>query len=184
MFIWGLGGALRVLVEGTMESYLDVTVRISAENEARPEGDASRPAQYRVFVESQQGQGESRLVLPFALRELAGIVFGVAETARDLERGPAPVNERSPREYGELLYEALFTGSARTILDKTIAVAGERQTGVRIRLSMDLKGQGMTDVASLPWELMCPRDDSPLVVSTKTALVRSLDLQQRTEPTK
>ena len=65
-----------------------------------------------------------------------------------------------------------------------MAVAGERQTGVRIRLSMDLKGQGMTDVASMPWELMCPKDDSPLGASTQTALVRSLDILQPTQPTK
>ena len=47
---------------------------------------------------------------------------------------------------------------------------------------MDLHGQGMTEVASLPWELMRARDQNPLAVSNQTLLVRSPDVVQPTEP--
>ena len=65
---------------------------------------------------------------------------------------------KTARRFGERLFEALFQGDVAYVLDRTMAAAQEQGVGVRIRLSMDLHGEGMTEVASLPWELMWPKD--------------------------
>ena len=132
-------------------NYDDVTVRISPRAAPR----------YTVAVTSPQGSCESTLELPFTLEDLTGIVFGVAQTVRDMTpvdipglTDPPPDPAKTVRFYGEKLFEALFQGDVRSVLDRTRAAAQEHGVGVRIRLSMDLRGEGMTEVASLPWELM------------------------------
>jgi hypothetical protein len=194
--------------------YVEIIVRISPR---------TAPS-YGVAVSSPQGSCESTLALPFRLDELAGIVFGVAQTVRDMTpvdlpggvgaetAGPtqtgtaqagapqagsdqaaanpsAPAQAGAPadstktaRIFGEKLFDALFQGDVRSVLDRTLSAAQVQDFGIRIRLSMDLHGEGMTEVASLPWELMRPKDQGPLVVSNQTLLVRSPDIVQPTEP--
>jgi TPR repeat protein len=78
--------------------------------------------------------------------------------------------------FGVQLFEALFQGETREVLSRTESEAKRRaDTGVRIRLSMNLAAEGMAEVASLPWELMRRRDQSPLVVSVQTPVVRAFD---------
>ncbi len=165
--------------------YVDIIVRLSPR---------TAPT-FGVAVSSPQGSCESTLALPFRLEELAGVVFGVAQTVRDMtpvdlsaltgDAGSAtpavasPASGHTARDFGEKLFDALFQGEVRRVLDLTQT----RHVGIRIRLSMDLHGEGMTEVASLPWELMRPRDQNPLAVSNQTLLVRSPDVVQPTEPT-
>jgi hypothetical protein len=170
-----------------MKNYLDVTIRIFLETERGQEdggGPGLRPARYRVLVDSPQGQGESTLELPFTLGEPSRVVFDVAQTARNVTADTGLAGGPSHRDFGEKLYEALFKGEVKSRLDATIGMARERpDTGVRIRLSMNLQGHGMADVASLPWEFMRrPKDPSPLVMSNRTLLVRSLDVPEPTDP--
>jgi hypothetical protein len=169
--------------------YVEMTVRISPR---------TAPS-YGVAVESPQGSSESTLALPFQLEELAGVVFGVAQTLRDMTpvdvpdlpdsaavstAPPSPGADRQTRvrAFGEQLFEALFQGKARSVFDRTTSVAQDHQVGIRIRLSMDLSGERMTEIASLPWELMRLKDSTPLVVSNQTLLVRSPDVVQPSEP--
>jgi CHAT domain len=165
-------------------NHVEILVRISPRT----------PPLYSVAVSSPEGSCESTLALPFRLEELAGIVFGVAQTTRDMvpvdltgipDAGPAAPSAAQPpktaKRFGEELFDALFQGKARTVLDRTTAAA--KDAGVRIRLSMDLLGDGMTEVASLPWELMRRSDAQfPLIVTNQTLLVRSPDVIQPTEP--
>ena len=161
-----------------MRTYLDITVVIS------PGTDGA----YAVRVESSQGgQGHSTLKLPFALRDLSETVFGVSETTRDLGRakpsGASVTPGKTAADFGVELFEALFQGEARDVLVATDSQAqGQPDTGVRIRLSMDLQGAGMAEVASLPWELMCRKGQRPLALSNQTPLVRSLDAPRSTDP--
>ena len=166
-----------------MKNYFDITVLIS------PEADGN----FSVRVSSEQGgQGNSTLKLPFRLRDLSGAVFGVAQTARAIgsitpgERGSSAEGATDPRsaaDFGVELFEALFQGEARDVLVATDSMAQNvLDTGVRIRLSMDLKTPGMAEVAGLPWELMCRKGQRPLVVSTQTPLVRSLDTPRPMDP--
>lgn len=166
-----------------MKNYFDITVFIS------PGTDGS----FNVRVASDQGgQGNSTLKLPFTFGELHGVVFGVDQTARDI--GSAQValasagaltatNTRTATDFGVELFEALFQDDAKVVLVATESMAQHSpDTGVRIRLSMDLQAPGMALVASLPWELMCRKGQRPLVVSPDTPLVRSLDAPRPTDP--
>jgi len=155
-----------------MKNYVDLTVRISPLTERG----------YPVTLTSPEGSCEYTLKLPFALGELAGVVFGVAQTAHNVATVAPVAPGPNVREFGERLYEALFRGDARDLLVATNAVARQRPgTGIRIRLSMNLEGPGMAEVASLPWELMRRKDQPPLVMSNRTLLVRSLDVLQPTD---
>jgi hypothetical protein len=99
------------------------------------------------------------------------------------EAGASASSIINAEDFGKKLYEALFLEDAKIKLaESRIAARLTPNTGVRIRLSMDLKGEGMTEVAGLPWELLCPNDGRPLALSTHTPLVRSLDVPLPTDP--
>lgn len=165
-----------------MKQYLDVTVEIEPAPAGAPGG-----APYRVRITSHDGRrGESGLMLPFTLADLAGVVFGAAQVARDSKPDDdAASGTASPKEFGEKLFLSLFTGEVKSILDKAIGVADDRpNTGLRLRLSMNLGDAGMADVASLPWELLRDPSDpaTALVLSTRRLLVRSLDVPLPSDP--
>jgi hypothetical protein len=165
-----------------MTKYLDITIYISTDSEGS----------YTVRVESSEGgQGSSRFRLPFRLTDLAGAVFGVekADLAREASvENAAPADAlsapaRKPADFGAELFETLFQGDARDVLTRADTSArNSPETGLRLRLSMDLQSPGMAEVASLPWELMCRKGQRPLALSTQTPLVRSLDSPMPTEP--
>jgi hypothetical protein len=152
--------------------YVDIAVRISP----------GSGAQYRVAVTTPQGSCESTLELPFELANLAGVVSGVAQTMRDISRTPVATGPNA-RELGAQLYRSLFHGNVASLLDRTDAVVrGMADTGIRIRLSMDMHGTGMAEVSSLPWELIAATPtDLPLVMSKRTVLVRSPDVLKPTD---
>ncbi|MBC7521102.1 MAG: CHAT domain-containing protein, partial [Sandarakinorhabdus sp.] len=148
--------------------YLDVLVVISP----------ARGGDFEVNVASEAGgEGNSVLKLPFAIGALSGVMFNLRGDNRGFlaaEPGAAPTGTAST--FGVQLFEALFQGETREVLSRTESEAKRRpDTGVRIRLSMNLAAEGMAEVASLPWELMRRRDQSPLVVSVQTPVVRAFD---------
>ncbi len=156
--------------------FLDLTVQISP----------NAPGVYDVRVASEQGEAKSRLVLPFRLTDLVGVVHGVkipaaappaeAGTPPPATPAPPPPPPGDPADFGRKLFDALFQGEGRDILSRTEASARSMDdTGVRIRLLMDLEDPGIAEVASLPWELMRRDDDFPIVVSTGTPMVRGVD---------
>lgn len=164
-----------------MKQYLDVTVEIE------PPGTTGAAVPYRVRITSFDGRrAEATLQLPFTLADLAGVVAGAADVSRkSSDDEPASTGTKTPKEFGEALFRALFTGDVRSILDKAIGVADDRQnTGLRLRLSMNLGDAGMTEVASIPWELLRDPSDpaTPLVLSSRRLLVRSLDVPLPSEP--
>ena len=167
--------------------YADIAIRISP-------GIGNR---YGVAVTSPQGGAESALELPFAIADLAGVVQGVAETVRGDAEAGRDTHPRDSRPYGKLrsdagrarelgvqLYQALFTKDVQRVLDRCVgSVREKRNTGLRVRLLMDIQGEGMAELASLPWELMARAPaDIPLAMFTRTVLVRSLDVLQPTDP--
>jgi hypothetical protein len=162
--------------------YVDLAIRISAETGKR----------YRVSVTSPEGSCESELELPFKLAELAGVVQGVAQTVRGAAttRDLSPVASEAPlattgaRAFGVTLYRSLFSADVQSLLDRTLgSMRGKKDAGVRVRLVMDMQREGMAELACLPWELIA-RDPTelPLVMSTKTVLVRSLDVLRPGDP--
>ncbi|MDM0116135.1 CHAT domain-containing protein [Variovorax sp. J22R133] len=162
-----------------MKKYFDITVLVS------PGPDDS----FTVRVtSSESGQGQSTLRLPFHLQDLQGAVTGVAGAARDIgtvtpQVGAGAAQPRTAADFGAELFEALFQGECRDVFMATDSLAQmTADTGVRIRLSMNLQQPGMAEVASLPWELMCRKGHRPLVVSAASPLVRSLDAPRPIQP--
>ncbi len=109
-------------------------------------------------------------------REIGSVTPGLLTA-----NGAGPVASKTAADFGADLFEALFRDEAREVLVRTESAAEGSGDGVRIRLTMDLRGPGMAEVASLPWELMCRRGQRPLAVSTQTLLVRSLDVPGSTK---
>jgi hypothetical protein len=139
----------------------------------------ARDGGFDVTVASDAGgEGNSILKLPFAMDQLSGVMFNVEHGARKIGT-VTPQGQGSggtATSFGVALFEALFQGETREVLSRTESEAKRRRdTGVRIRLSMNLAAEGMAEVASLPWELMRRRDQQPLVVSVQTPVVRAFD---------
>jgi hypothetical protein len=164
-----------------MKNYLDIVVIVS------PGSDGD----YAVRAASDEfGQCKSTVKLPFTLEDLSQVAFGMARQIGTIApkgngSGTAGATGRkSIEDFGVELFDALFRGEVRDLLvSAETAAKGSVDTGVRIRLSMDLQEAGMAKVASLPWELLCrSRDADPLSLSTQTTLVRALDVMGRTEP--
>jgi hypothetical protein len=173
-----------------MKDYLDIEVRILPEtttDDRAIEEDTTSRAAYDVEVRVKNELYRSRLEIPFLLQDLAGHLYGSAGQARVIVQEEEATSQdgqsQTLKELGEQLYEALFCDDAKTALTTTMAIARDRgNTGTRIRLLIDLARKGMTEVASLPWELMRPKGRPPLVMSTGTPLVRSMDNPVSTEP--
>jgi hypothetical protein len=148
---------------------------------------------FDVRVASDEGEGKSHMTLPFTLADLVGVVYGVhpyipSPPDNAVAAGnPPPQPTIAPPEMaislGFKLFDALFQGEARDILNRTESRASSSdQTGVRVRLTMDLRDLGVCEAAALPWELMCRADGSPLAISSNTALVRAIDTPLPTTP--
>jgi hypothetical protein len=124
------------------------------------------------------GQGNSVLKLPFAVTDLAGVMFNRGSGTRNFDAVDPPRSGPAGTavSFGEQLFEALFQGETLEVLSRTESAAKSMaDTGVRIRISMNLAAPGMAEVASLPWELMRRRNQQALVVSVQTPVVRAFD---------
>ena len=164
-------------------NYLDLAVQISPGADGR----------FDIRAASDEGEGKSHMALPFMLADLVGVVHGVhpyippppsnAVAAANPPPPPAIASPEMAVSLGYKLFDALFQGETRDILNRTERRArSSDQTGVRIRLTMDLRDLGVCEAAALPWELMCRADGSPLAISANTALVRAIDTPLPTTP--
>jgi len=160
-----------------VKRYLEVTVFVSP----------GTAGDYTVRIESiEGGVAEYPLALPFALRDLVDVV-AVAGDERGLPVRSVPrPGGKGSRDFGAEMFEAMFRGNGLEVLAATISQARSMtdqgvDTGVRLRISMNLHDAAMVEVARLPWELMSRRNDDPLVVSDKTPLVRSFDVLAPTD---
>lgn len=165
--------------------YIDLTVRISP----------GPGESFLASFSSSVGGGESTFALPANLAGAADVVAGgrsdVRGTGGSAERDIVGVGRKraetagsDARTVGIDLYRALFGAELQSAFDRAIgATRNDPGTGVRIRIAMDLRGPGMSTVASLPWELLEQAGtERPLAVSRRTPLVRSVDVPEPTEP--
>ena len=156
-----------------MKNYLDIVVVISL----APDG------LYAVRISSQdEGNTNAKIRLPLKalpLHKPAALMAGMPEATRAINLPTRATGPVFTEDFGLQLFELLFQGKARELLAKTQKQAEDKpNTGVRIRLSMNLEEPGMAEVASLPWELMCQRD----ALSIQSALVRNPDVFGATRP--
>ncbi len=126
---------------------------------------------YRARVlYSPAGQAGADFTLPFAQSELS---LFLALQSRDSQSGPESGVALSPRQFGERLFRAVFTGPIGTCLSRSRDAAESAGTGLRLNLRLD----DVPELAALPWEyLYDPERGRFLALSAITPVVRYLAL--------
>ena len=145
-----------------------------------------RDGSFEVKVRSPAGQASAPFTPPFSLADIGPVlaVGGVRRGAVGSDGDELRATVGGPDQVGVKLFQSLFRGGIGDILARTEGLAASRPDGgVRIRMNFNLLDGGTAAVAALPWELMrkTPSDD-PLLVSTQTVLVRSLDVNRVVVP--
>jgi hypothetical protein len=115
-------------------------------------------------LQSPAGQGEAVIRLPEEERR----------AARDLRLRTG--SEIPSTETGGQLFGSLFTGPIRELFLQSLSLAGP-QRGLRIRLRINPRGDGLESLHRQPWELLYREaTDDFLALSRRTPIVRALDL--------
>jgi sugar lactone lactonase YvrE len=117
------------------------------------------------------------LALKNKLLELQLALLGGAGRGR---RRIIPPHEKDVRDFGASLYEALFTGEVRRLLDLSRDEARGSGRGLRIKLRCRVP-----HLSALPWEFLFDESaDEYLCLSRNTPVVRYLEVASRLEPIK
>ncbi|MET0903528.1 MAG: CHAT domain-containing protein, partial [Acidimicrobiales bacterium] len=144
-------------------------------------GDGGTPVR---VISSPVGETSALAALPVDPDALAPRLAGLQATvrgagARDLRDLSGPtVTETSAKELGAELFDALFAGDMRSLLDRSRDKAGQGHQRLRIQLRIE-----SPVVAALPWELLYDRrHEEFLCLSTRTPVVRYVELPEVQQP--
>lgn len=156
----------------TQTSYLDLEVEVTSE-----EGRG-----YRVEVTSPSG-GESVATAPFPLgeraleRRIQGLRLALLSSAANVRRLPMP-DEKPVQELGAELFDWLFAGDARVLLDSSRQQATREGDDQWLRLVLRIRPP---ELAALPWEFLYDtrRDD---YLSLSNPLVRYPEVLEPIRP--
>ncbi|HZQ83501.1 MAG TPA: CHAT domain-containing protein [Acidimicrobiales bacterium] len=136
-----------------------------------------------TVVHSPAGEGRGTLHFPYdelALdNHLTKLQLALLNSGRG-QRRVVPAEERTVREFGTALFDALFAGEVRTLLDVSRHEARSKGTGLRVKLRCRAP-----ELAALPWEFLFDTEvDEYLCLSRQTPLVRYLEVSTPCEPLK
>jgi hypothetical protein len=127
---------------------------------------------YRArVVASPAGEAYADFALPFTDENLTILilrVIGSIGRARRKVRRIQSEERRLLEDFGDQLFQAVFSGSVRECLGRSRLVAENRDAGLRIRLR--LPGA----LANIPWEYLHETGYGFLGLAPETALVRYL----------
>ncbi len=151
--------------------YQDFEIKIS------PSGDAG----FTVSVlRSPAGEGEDSFEPPFDRDRLPVLLHRLNARIRGARhsRPSAPASATTtPREIGEALFSALFSGRVRDLYQSSVSGVGDG--GLRIKLRLNPRLSEMAQIQNLPWELLArPEDVGFLALSPDRPIVRYLDVQE------
>lgn len=94
---------------------------------------------------------------------------------------PASAAGLSPEEVGGRLFDALFHGRARILLDRSLGLVQGRDQGLRFVFNLDLQDPATEPLSRLPWELLFDRQAREfLALDQRTPVVRDLADVERT----
>jgi hypothetical protein len=145
---------------------------------------SSRGLRARV-LKSPFGEG----VVGFTLPTLAGGDHNSQSpsgTSRDIAHhgAAAAAASRPPLEVGTELYQSVFQGQVRSLLDKSrgqLEISPNR--GLRLKIKIDPSDEDTGALADLPWELLCDGETEDFfALSRQTSLVRYLDVPRSSQP--
>jgi hypothetical protein len=136
---------------------------------------------YPVFVRTGELEARETLALPFDEQtlenRLQAVEIALLRSSGVRRLAPTP-DQQTVRDFGQALFEALFTGEARTLYYESRRAAARQQQGLRLKLRIE-----PPEVAALPWEFLYdPRQAEYLCLSAATPVVRDLGLAESIQP--
>ena len=127
--------------------------------------------------------GEARGVMRFPADDrtltsvLANLRTALLDSDHQRRAAPSP-GQRAVREFGQALFDALFTGEVRSRYDVSQQQAANADVGLRLRLRIR-----PPELAVLPWEyLYDAREGDYLCLSRNTPIIRYPELPQAVQP--
>jgi CHAT domain len=153
-------------------TYLDFDIQIER-------AASTTPGAYRIQVlGSPAGQATADVQLPFSDLELENILLRLGHVRRGV-RGIESPEAETAKSFGGRLFAAMFNGDVQRCLSNSLDRASRQGVGLRIRLRLT----DAPELLDLPWEyLYNPALNRFFVLSSKTPLVRYLDLPERIGP--
>jgi outer membrane protein assembly factor BamD (BamD/ComL family) len=141
-----------------------------------------------IVLRSPAGEGRSSFKLPFDPDEIGDILFDLGQAVRG--GGHSPLRDASPaatrtrpQQIGDQLFNALFSGPVRSLLDRSLGMIHGRQRGLRIKLHIDPEDPSLAQLASLPWEFLYRKETRDFLnLSRFTPILRYLDVQRPYTP--
>jgi len=136
-----------------------------------------------IVLRSPAGEGRSEFRLPFDPDELGNLLVDLGEAVRGstekvVREAAAGATRTRPQQIGDQLFNALFSGPIRSLLDRSLGMLHGSNTGLRVKLHIDPKDPGLARLSSLPWELMYRKETREFVnLSSFTPILRYLDVQ-------
>ena len=141
-----------------------------------------------IVLDSPAGQGRSSFRLPLDPDEIGDLLFDMGQTVRSSSQPPlrnaSPAATRTPpQQIGDQLFDALFSGPVRSLLDRSLGMIHGRQRGLRIKLHIDPEDPSLAQLASLPWEFLYRKETRDFLnLSRFTPIIRYLDVQRPYAP--
>ncbi len=142
-----------------------------------------------LVLQSPAGEGRSTFRLPFDPEAIGPLLVDLGQVVRGAQPtiAPAPPAAAGPQaeDAGDQLFDALFSGSVRSLLERSFGWRDERpgRRGLRIKLHIDPTEPSLRLLANLPWELLHYRHTSEfLSLSRLTPIIRYLNVQQPDNP--
>ncbi len=151
-----------------------------------------------VLFESLSGEARGRFTLPFEPRQVDRLLWQLghveawspvmATTGCGIRHiKPAGRSPQAawldPREMGEKLFRALFTGEILRAYENSLTKIKEREDQrLRIQLRFDAADPATVQLHRLPWELMGTARKPALAVSSDLSLVRYLHTGEEARP--
>lgn len=143
-------------------------------------------ATYPVLVlESPAGQGRSTFCLPFAPDAVGPVISELGRAVRGASSVTPGAAGQDISAAGDQLFEALFSGPARSLLERSFGWRDERpgRRGLRIKLHIDPGEPSLAVLANLPWELLYYKYTNEFLSLSKfTPIVRYLNVQHPDNP--
>lgn len=129
---------------------------------------------YRAKVQrSLAGNASADFVLPFSEEEIAGFLWQQLGSSRNYGDSDGEGQQLDVEAFGRSLYGAVFAGDVGLKLRDNLILAAERSIGLRIRVQID---PDLPALADLPWEYLCSAAGDYFARSSKTPLVRYLEV--------
>lgn len=146
-----------------------------------PHPDGSYPVR---ILASPAGEGEGTFRSPFTTSDEEADLLQARGTSRHASTEKDDSAPSSLEKTGEHLFEALFNGQVRSLLDGSLGrVDADTQDGLRIKLCFSPEHPDLARLASLPWEILYRRDRQEyLNLSRRTPVVRYLHVPRPLPP--